>query len=169
VIPLEVDRVRKKSFTLAVVLLLASAAAIEAQSQNYRVYRNVRFKYSISYPVNILIPQGEAENGDGQKFLAKDGRAEMLVYGSHNSLNQSLREVYEEATLRSTEHPNRVVTYQVLRRDWFVASGTSEGRIFYQKTLLRNGIFKTFWIEYEASQKVFFDPIIRRIAASFKG
>jgi hypothetical protein len=78
---------------------------------NYRTYHNARFDYSISYPANILVPQGEAENGDGQKFLSGNGRAEMLVYGSHNSLDQSLRQVYESETSR-TEHPNRRVTYR---------------------------------------------------------
>jgi hypothetical protein len=135
---------------------------------NYRTYHNARFDYSISYPANILVPQGEAENGDGQKFLSRDERAEMLVYGSHNSLDQSLRQVYESETSR-TEHPNRRVTYQVQRRDWFVVSGIEGGRIFYQKTFLKKGVFKTFRLEYEESAKQTFDPITTRIAGSFRG
>jgi hypothetical protein len=152
------------------LVLLSISALIEGQIQNkYRIYHNVRFDYSISYPANILFPQGEAVNGDGQKFLSRDGRTEMLVYGSHNSLNQSLRQVYDEETSRTSEQPNRVVTYQVLRRDWFVVSGIEDGRIFYQKTLLRNGIFKTFRIEYNESETHVFNSITTKIAGSFKG
>lgn len=135
---------------------------------NYRTYHNARFDYSISYPANILAPQGESENGDGQKFLTRDGRAEMLVYGSHNSLDQSLRQVYESETSRS-EHPNRRVTYRLLRRDWFVVSGIEDGRIFYQKTFLKKGVFKTFRLEYDENAKQTFDSITTRIAGSFKG
>lgn len=141
----------------------------EARQQvTYRTYHNARFEYSISYPVNVLVPQGEPVNHDGQKFLSRDGKTEMLVYGSHNSLNQSLREVYDESG-RTAEHPNRMVTYHVLRTDWFVVSGVENGRVFYQKTMLRNGIFKTFRIEYDEDQKQTFDPITAAIARSFKG
>ncbi len=161
---------RIPTLTTAVLVLLSISSLAEGQVRNnYRSYHNVRFDYSISYPANILIPQGEAANGDGQKFLSRDGRTEMLVYGSHNSLNQSLQQVYEEETSRTSEHPNRVITYQVLRRDWFALSGIEDGRIFYQKTLLRNGIFKTFRIEYDENDQHFFNAITTKIAGSFKG
>jgi hypothetical protein len=161
----------RKTGVLLVVLLIFSTTvvAIGNIQDNYRTYRNVRFEYSISYPADLLVPQGESENGDGQKFLSRDGRAELLVYGSHNSLNQMLKQVFAEETSSSQEQPNRIVTYQVLKRDWFVVSGIEDGRIFYQKTLLRNGTFKTFRIEYDESQKHIFNPITKRIAASFKG
>jgi len=61
------------------------------------------------------------------------------------------------------------VTYQVLRRDWFVVSGIEDGRVFYQKTILRNDVFKTFRIEYDESEKGVFDPITTKIASSFRG
>jgi len=135
----------------------------------YRTYHNARFEYSISYPANLLIPQGESANEDGQRFVSKDGRTELLVYGSYNSLDQTLNEVLAQESERSAEHPNRVVTYKVLRRDWFVVSGTENGRIFYQKTMLRDSTFKTFRIEYDESQKQTFDPVTASIARSFKG
>lgn len=141
----------------------------EASAQaGYRRYHNARFGYSISYPVKILIPQGEAANGDGQKFLSRDGHTEMLVYGSHNVSDQPLQQVYQKE-ISSTEHPNRLVTYQVLRADWFVVSGIEDGRVFYQKTLLRGGVFKTFRIEYDERQKGTFDSITATIGRSFRG
>lgn len=120
------------------VLLLLSLLAVilisrEAVAQpGYRTYHNARFDYSISYPVKVLIPQGEAANGDGQKFLSKDGHTEMLVYGANNALDQTLRQVYQ-SEISNAEHPNRTVTYQVLRADWFVVSGIENGRVFYQR------------------------------------
>lgn len=159
---------------VALLLLLVGAGALlfasrEALAQaGYRRYHNARFGYSISYPVKILIPQGEAANGDGQKFLSKDGRTEMLVYGSHNVLDQSLPQVYQKE-ISGTEHPNRLVTYHVLRADWFVVSGIEDDRIFYQKTLLRRGVFKTFRIEYDKRQKGTFDSITATIGRSFRG
>lgn len=166
---------RKYGLSIVVLLSLLLAAGMTIRfsgnavaQAGYRTYHNARFDYSISYPVNVLIPQGESVNGDGQRFSSKDGRAEMLVYGSNNSLDQSLRQVFE-AEISRTEHPNRTVTYQVLRQDWFVVSGVENGRVFYRKTLLRSGVFKTFRIEYDESQKRTFDSITTAIARSFKG
>lgn len=146
-------------------LLLSPDALAQA---GYRTYHNARFDYSISYPAKVLIPQGEAENGDGQKFLSKDGSVEMLVYGSNNALDQTLPQVYQEET-SSAEHPNRKVTYQVIRADWFVVSGVDGSRVFYQKTFLRRGVLKTLRIEYDQSQKATFDSITATISRSFRG
>lgn len=154
----------------AVLAVISFSWPMQAQERReYRIYHNVRFDYSISYPVGILIPQGESVNGDGQRFLSKDGRTELLVYGSYNSLDQTLNDVLTQETERSPDHPSRVVTYKVLRGDWFVVSGTENGRIFYQKTMLRESTFKTFRIEYDESQKRTFDSITAFIARSFKG
>ncbi len=153
---------------VAIAVVVGGPSSAARQQGSYRTYHNARFEYSIAYPVNILIPQGESANGDGQRFLSKDGRTEMLVYGSYNSLDQTLRAVLEQET-SSTEHPNRVITYQVLRANWFVVSGLENGRVFYQKTMLRNETFKTFRIEYDESRKRTFDPITATIARSFKG
>ena len=159
---------------LLLVTLVSFLTGITPSSQarqrvSYRTYHNVRFDYSISYPVNVLFPQGESVNGDGQMFLSRDGRTEMLVYGAYNSLGKSLSEVLETEVERSAEHPDRIVTYQVLRRNWFAVSGIEKGRVFYQKTILRDATFKTFRIEYDESQKRAFDPITTTIVRSFKG
>lgn len=154
------------------LIVLAGALSLQpprTQAQTgYVTYYNARFSYSIAYPARVLIPQGEPANGDGQKFLSKDGRAEMLVYGSNNALNQTLRDAYQEE-LSSAAHPQRRVTYQVIKADWFVVSGTENGRVFYQKTFLRDDAFKTFRIEYDESQKGTFDAITTTIARSFRG
>lgn len=161
----------RRSVLVAAVLVLSISvlSAGQRDEKKYRTYHNIRFGYSISYPADILIPQGEAENGDGQKFLSRDGRTEMLVYGSHNSNNQTLRQVYEEETAPTPAHPNRVVTYQVLRRNWFVASGVAGDKVFYQKTFLKKGIFKTFRIEYDQSESRVYNPVTAKISGSFKG
>jgi hypothetical protein len=135
----------------------------------YKTYSNARYRYSVSYPEGLLIPQGESDNGDGQKFLSKDGRAEMRVFGFHN-LDGSLEDAYQAAQFyKKDESTRHVVTYKVLRKSWFVVSGLLDGRIFYLKTILRGPVFKSFVLEYDESQKAAFDPVVARIAQSFKG
>jgi hypothetical protein len=133
---------------------------------SYKFYNNARYQYSIAYPAGILIPQGEADNGDGQKFLSKDGKVVMLVYGQFNALNQTLKNAFSEALREGT--PGGAVTYKLLKNNWFVVSGTVSNRVFYQKTILVDDTFKTFRIEYPESQKDAFDKITGEIARSFK-
>src|SRR5256886_15908404 len=76
---------------LCVAVAMAVGQTVFATPQNnYKTYANARFKYSISYPADLLIPQGEAENGDGQVFREKSGSVEMRVYGGHKSSNKIL-------------------------------------------------------------------------------
>lgn len=133
-----------------------------SQRVTYRTYSNARYGYSIAYPAGLLIPQGESDNGDGQRFASKDGSATLLAFGS-NRMDRSLAEEFQSA------QANRSVTYKVLKRDMFVVSGTENGKIFYQKTLLRGDAFKTFIIEYDEQERATFDSITARIARSFVG
>jgi hypothetical protein len=151
------------------VWLLASSTSARLSQNEYRTYTNARFAYSISYPMKLLIAQPEAFNGDGRRFVSTDGKALLIVYGSHNALNEKLPDKFAEEANTTAEHPNRKVTYKVLRADWFVVSGVEGGKIFYQKTFLRGDIFKTFRIEYEEAQKAIYDPVTLRLQKSFKG
>jgi hypothetical protein len=149
-------------FTLVLWTQLLFAAEI------YDTYHNERFDYSIDYPKEILFPQGESDNGDGQKFLSKDADVSLIVYGSNNALNQSLEEVYREESRGGTaENPKKVVTYKVLEDNWFVVSGYNSGRIFYQKTIFHDDVLKTFVLEYDESEKERYDPIAKRLEKSF--
>ena len=139
--------------------------AFATPQSNYKTYTNARFKYSIGYPADLLIPQGEAENGDGQIFKEKDrSSVEMRVYGGYNVSNETLRSRYAELIRKWNN-----VTYKVIRRDWFVVSAMVNGKIHYQKTILRGDVFKTFEIEYDAVRGSTYNDVTDRIAKSFKG
>jgi len=155
---------RKNLIVLTIVCLLAGVVSA-AQAPTFKTYTNARFAYSISYPANLLEPQGEAENGDGQTFRAADGRAEMRVWGGYNANNDSLRAVYEQAV----NEWGAGVSYKVIKPDWFVVTALVNGKIHYRKTMLRKDVLKTFEIEYDQSQKATYDSITARVAKSFVG
>jgi hypothetical protein len=146
-------------------VVVASGQIVLAQN-SYKTYANARFKYSISYPADLLIPQGEAENGDGQVFREKSASSvEMRVYGGYNALNETLRSRYADLVRKWANG----VTYKVIRRDWFVVSAMVNGKIHYQKTILRGDVFKTFEIEYDAVRGSTYNDVTDRVAKSFKG
>jgi len=159
-----------KTFVCFIGLCVAVAMAVgqtafATPQNNYKTYTNARFKYSIGYPADLLIPQGEAENGDGQIFKEKDrSSVEMRVYGGYSVSNETLRSRYTELIRKWNN-----VTYKVIRRDWFVVSAMVNGKIHYQKTILRGDVFKTFEIVYDAVRGSTYNNVTDRIAKSFKG
>ena len=155
---------------ISVVLFLISVLGCNVAFSEVRgIYRNSRFGYSIEYPANLLYPQGESENGDGQKFSSRDSRVVLIVYGSNNALEESLEEKYLMDSKGMTwEHPKRVVTYKVLRKNWYVVSGVELDSIFYSKTIRVEGGFSTFEIRYPKADEKLIEPLIGKISSSFK-
>lgn len=154
----------------SIVFTLALLAQAVLADNLYKIYHNLRFDYSIAYPKNILYPQGESDNGDGQKFLSKDADASLIVFGSNNTLGQSLEDLFlEESRGGTLKKPLKVVTYRLLKNNWFVVSGYNSGKVFYQKTILNNDQFKSFYFEYAQSKNKIYDPITKHISNSFKG
>ncbi len=68
---------RTATAILTALTTLALAFPAGAPQHIYRTYHNERFDFSISDPADVLIPQGESDNHDGQKFRSRYGRAEM--------------------------------------------------------------------------------------------
>jgi hypothetical protein len=145
--------------------LLLRAQEPAPDHHTWKVYTNVRFRYSICYPRDLLVPQGEAENSDGQKFLAKDG-AMLTVYGRNNALNQSLKDALEDTASRLAG-PSGKVTYKVIKPDWFVVSGKNKQSVFYAKTLYADEQFKSFELTYDGSASNVYKPVISKLAACF--
>jgi hypothetical protein len=130
----------------------------------WKTYTNVRFQYAICYPRDLLVPQGESENSDGQKFLADDG-GQLIVFGSNNALNQLLADTLRDTVSRLSEHGK--ATYVVLKAKWFVVSGQNDRSVFYAKTITSRGQFKSFELTYPRSATAVYEPLIRRLAACF--
>lgn len=98
----------------------------------YYYYYNSRFGFNITYP-SCFIQQEESTNGDSYKFYITD-KIYLSVSYSYNPLNGIIIDKFHEYDLSS-------VTYSRLNNNWFVVSDyTSDGRIFYQKTALRNDV-----------------------------
>jgi hypothetical protein len=157
-------KMMKIKICLVCILAFASFGFSQATKITYKDYYNQRFEYTVSYPVGILFPQDIAANGDGRKFLSKDNRTRMLVYGRENNQKQTLSQVFREI-IRDN---NRIITYKILKNNWFVISGYENDNVFYQKTIFRNEEFMTFEIEYPQDQKKAFDLIAATISKSFR-
>ena len=147
---------------LAFTGLLLNAVGALAQ-ETYKSYCNSRHGYCISYPGSLIL-QSKASSGDGDSFVSEDGQATLTVWGASDSLQKELKAGYK-SSMRGKK-----VTYNVLRKNWYVISGyTKQNRIFYQKTVLLNGVLKNFLLEYPTAKREVYDKTCRLIGNSLMG
>src|SRR5258708_460164 len=141
-----------RNLLLVTSIILAFAAFVSAQDK-FDTYTNERFFFSIEYPSDLLKILPPPDNDDGRTFRSTDKLVEMEVWGEYNTESRTLQERYERDLKGFTEKP----AYMVSKRDWYVLSGMKEGKIFYEKFLVRRrvdtDIFFTCTIEYPATNR----------------
>jgi hypothetical protein len=135
----------------------------EPTPQAYKRYTNPRFHYTLLYPTRLR-PQVESDNGDGRRFVSADGDIVMTAHGRYLLQQESLRDLY---AARRAELGGEV-TYAVVRNGFYVISGRENGTIFYEKTVKHVGIAATLLLRYPASRKKELDPVVTRVAGSFR-
>lgn len=146
----------------------------EQSNTEFLTYYNERFGFHVDYPSQVLFPQGESDNGDGQVFSSKNSENTLRVYRDYQNLldpeiNFTIQEAYNiYSKSNSPEYPKRTVTYKKLGKRYFVVSGYDNGKIFYQKTILSNEILATCVLTYKESEREFYDKISERIFKSFE-
>ena len=151
-----------------------SASKVDTEI-SFDKYCNARYSYCIDYPKAVIFPQPESQNGDGRVFKNKKAEEVLRVFGRNNSDPDfghiSLEQQYND-DLQGVDEENgnndRVITYQKLGKTFFVISGYNKGKIFYQKTILKDGAFAYAILQYDENYKVTFDKVSERIFKSFK-
>ena len=163
------DKLMKNLLVIAAAAVLSVTLASVASGYTFETYTNVRFAYAVDYPADLLIPQGEPDNNDGQRFISRSGDVELVVVGSFNALDKSLRDRFAEELQRDprTDRP-RTVTYKVLKKDWFVVSGTEGKNTFYTKVMLKDDTFKTMTFRCPKERDAELTPLTAQIAKSFR-
>ena len=131
-----------------------------------RTYENDRFGTSATFPADIFSQeQAPPDNGDGQRWLSDDG-ASLAVFGSYNVLDETPASREAEARVNG----ERKVTYSRTGQDWVVLSGTDGDRVFYERYVFGpTDIVHGLVIEYPASLKAKYDPLVGSIARSLRG
>lgn len=143
----------------------------EVKDAKIETYCNARFGFCIDYPSNILIGEGESENGDGQVFKSKNGNVTLSVYRDYrdnpNSEASSVKDAFAE-DIDNSYNPKRTVTYKHLGKNYYIVSGYNNGVIFYQKTISTKDGLASALIEYPENDKELYDQVVEEIFKSFK-
>ena len=151
-------------FTL--LLVFALVLADRAGAAEWHTYRNDRYGTAIDYP-DRFIPQPPPDNDDGRAFKSADG-GDFTVSASYNALDFDVAKY--RAFILKTLDAGSAVTYQATGGTWFVISGSQGDKVFYQRHVLSHGAQMTedFVISYPAALKSTYDPIVARMAKSFR-
>jgi hypothetical protein len=135
-------------------------------AETWRTYHNERYGTTIDYPDSFKAEPPPGSN-DGRAFKNADG-AQFPVAASYNALDFDLGKFHDFIVKNLS--PGAALTYQAHGDNWFVISGTNDTGIFYEKHLLSHNSEMTeeFVISYPAALKQTYDPIVARMATSFR-
>jgi len=139
------------------------------EKHKFNVYHNDRFQFSVIFPVDILEPQGEPDNGDGQIFISGDKKTKLIASGRHNAMDDTIEYAFKEACRGTLDDAkDREVTFKVQKDNWYIVFGIENGKYFYEKRFLVDGVFKGFWIEYPQTMQKEFGLIVEKISNEFQ-
>jgi hypothetical protein len=142
-------------------VVLPSVAADE-----YRTYTNARFGTTVQYPANLLTPRPESQNGDGRRFVSKDELVELSIYASYNIAKRTAKSEMERAVADWKSDGGRL-TYYKWEAGWYSVSGYIGDDIFYEKAILRGGVFHTLIWQYPKAFKARLDGPVTRTVRTF--
>ncbi len=162
---------KMKIHAAALLLLVASVMSAAAASMAIKWYVNMKFSYSIAYPVEILIPQGEDANATGQKFVSRDGKAVASVYGYDAPANSTLRSVYNETLLNiENDGSGWKFSQKLLKNNMFILAGENDKRKFHKRVvhMPTEKRFVSFEAVYLKSKSASYDTVITTMSNSLK-
>lgn len=145
--------------------LLAMACAQAVAQESFATYKNRRFEYSVDYPTARLRPNGESDNGDGQVLSGANGEARLTVFARY--ADSAARSTCTAKSIASAS--NFRITYEVSRPGLTIASGLKDEKtVFYFKVIVSADRCGFFQLEYPEAMRGTFDPLVARMANSFK-
>lgn len=130
----------------------------------YTRYENPQYRYSLAYPDSLFGPVQSIGVGRGMEFSTSDSSARVLVYADEESSQDDLEAQYQNAL----QQPDGRVTYRARESSWYIISGTSNERVFYEKSVLSGGMLRTLRVEYPADRRGYFDAVTAVMSASFE-
>ena len=136
--------------------------------ERWVTYQNSRFGYSLYYPAALFDAGQLPENGGGQTFNSKDGRAKIVVFGTQNTEKFTPAQ-YRDVILKEFGGYDRM-DYSPTGQTWFVLSGFRGENIYYQKVMFScgNRIINALSITFPTAEKPVYERLIEIIEDKFK-
>ena len=153
----------KMASGIMAALFAFTMLSVAAFAQGWSSYTNDRYGTYAKVPPGFEM-QPPPGNDDGRTFKAPDG-AVLRVFAEANAFDDTPSS-YAERRLGYGGIDK--VAYRKATKTWAVVSGTHGSQIVYEKYLFKDDIIHQLTIEYPASLRAHYDPIVARLAASLK-
>ena len=142
--------------------------ALANPGQTWTQYRNDRYGFTLEYPSDLFEVERTTEAGDGTVFIAAKDDARLLVGALVNDHGFD-PESYKQYIARKSYAEYRI-SYRPMGGSWFVLSGDTQTRMFYEKVMFSCGgrLINSFALVYPIEQRHIYDPVIERIEDSFR-
>ena len=148
---------------LLILLLLSAAPAL---SEDWRVYENGRFGYSIELPPEFSIDM-LPDNGDGLTLAPADRSARLLVFGTESLGGDFAAEA--KLRLGLSRNEGWQISYSKLSSRGLSFSGTRRDRIVYVRGVaLCGGGAAFFQMDYPKAAMQRYDAVVMRLARSLR-
>ena len=135
------------------------------EGEDYNNYANSRYGFSIDFPKGFKICQ-PPENGDGLKFLSKDEKSSLVVYGENNIDEKTIQDRYRDQVNYIKQSSS--ISYQKLKDNWFVISWINNNQVYYSNSFIGEGSINSFIFECPEYQIDNYKEQIEHISYSFK-
>jgi hypothetical protein len=133
-----------------------------AAQPNWGVYSNLRFGFAVDYPTDIFSSFEEADNSDGATLQSKDSGVEFRAYGFWRTDAKSPRAYFSE------EYGSKSLAYSAVKRDFFIASGVANDKIFYGRCNFAGDRVICVKLAYPVAQKEKWDKIVSHVTRSLR-
>ncbi len=148
----------------AVVVLAGSIQIASAQPLRWQTYRIPETGTSVDIPSSIFSEQaGRPPQGDGQRFLSGDGRAELIVQAA------AIGPDVNPAEFLARQHPPQHIQYKRMTSRFFAVSGYKGDKVWYDRCNFAKGVVHCVLINYPAQEERAWDGIVTRISLSLSG
>jgi hypothetical protein len=161
-----VPAVRRAALYAAVVLVLFGVGQAAAQGDGgWRTFAIPEFGTTVQFPAALFdTPQGQPQQGRGQRFRTADGRAQLSIYSLRN--DQALTPAsYLRGNLQV---PRQSLYYQRIAPNFFAISANHQNMIYYSRCNFVRGAIHCIYVIYPRGEKRAFDGPVTRMSRSLR-
>lgn len=150
------------------LVLLGGLAAPPAEAASgWDSYGNARFGYEIAVPPGF-VAEGEAANGDGQRFRSPDGSRVLAVWGGYlvsTGFGQAVAD-----RLAALVGKGWTVTYKATTPGWASVSATRGQRVIYWRDIVgcRGDRHAAFEFDYPSTAINAMKPVVEQLVRSLR-
>ncbi|HEY8038937.1 MAG TPA: hypothetical protein VIF15_04055 [Polyangiaceae bacterium] len=124
----------------------------------YERYVNHKFGFSVDVPA-VFVKKPPDADGRGQPF-DYGSKARVRAWAMYDNPPMTVQQLYGDWTRRDG------ITFKTIAMNTWVVRGREQGRLFYSRSILADGIICTVEVSYASDLAEAFEPLLLRMGSS---